>query len=330
MAIACFKLLLLREIGMGELLLSVKDLSVSYLSGGRRFRALKSVEMEVPRGSVVAIVGESGSGKTTLVRTIMRVLPRYAVIESGKITFEGENLLELTEEDMTKVRGRKIAMVFQDPVSYLNPVMTVGEQIFESLEIHRGLRGKEAVEEAVKLLSLMRLKDPERVLNLYPHQLSGGMAQRVLIAMALSGNPSLLIADEPTSALDPTVQVRILNLLRDIHEREKLTILIITHDLSVVSYIADYVYVMYGGRIMEYGDVFRLFRNPLHPYTKELLINLMGKTAEIIRKAGSFSEEGCPFFPLCPLAEEVCARLFPPYMKIDSGGVACHAISKSS
>ncbi|MGC8997704.1 MAG: ABC transporter ATP-binding protein [Fervidicoccaceae archaeon] len=312
---------------MTEALMKVEGLSVSYNVGERKFRALRDVSMEIPRGSIVALVGESGSGKTTIVRTIMRVLPKSAEIEGGSILFEGRDLLKLDEREMEKIRGKKIAMVFQDPISHLNPVMTVREQIIESIELHTGLRGKEAEEEALRLLSLMRLKDPQRVLSLYPHQLSGGMAQRVLMAIALSSRPSLLIADEPTSALDPTVQVKILNLLKEIHEKESLTILMITHDFSVVAYMADYIYVIYGGRIMEYGDVYSIFKEPLHPYTKELLISLTGKGFDVMEKKTKLSNEGCPFAPRCPFALDKCWEVFPDYMENDGRGVACHAVS---
>ncbi|MEM0021786.1 MAG: ABC transporter ATP-binding protein [Fervidicoccaceae archaeon] len=314
---------------MSEFLLEVDKLSISYLMGKNKFRALKNINMKVRRGEVVALVGESGSGKTTLIRSIMRVLPKSAIIEEGKILFEGIDILKLSEEEMLKIRGKKITMVFQDPVSHLNPVMTVREQIVESLMLHRRMTEKEAEEEALRLLSLMRLKDPKRVLSLYPHQLSGGMAQRVLIAMALSSNPSMLIADEPTSALDPTVQVRILSLLKEIHEKENLTVLIVTHDLSVVAYMADYVYVIYGGRIMESGNVFRLFKNPVHPYTRELLLSLSGKAnGESARAIKEFSEDGCPFAPRCPLADEKCAAGFPPYIEIGDGLYACYNADK--
>jgi oligopeptide/dipeptide ABC transporter ATP-binding protein len=312
---------------MSDPILQIENLSLSYLVGDTKFRALKSVSMSVPRGSVVALVGESGSGKTTLIRSIMRVLPKQAVIEEGKIYFEGKDLLNLNEEDMLKIRGKKISMVFQDPISHLNPVMSVKEQLIESIELHRNLRGKEAENEAFRLLSLMRLKDPQRVLNLFPHQLSGGMAQRVLIAMALASNPSLLIADEPTSALDPTVQIRILSLLKEIHENENLTILLITHDLSVVAYIADFVYVIYGGRIMEYGNVHRIFGRPLHPYTKDLLLSLSGKSFSEPKKSGTLLEDACPFAPRCPQAIEACFKQFPKYVNLNGGVVACHSVN---
>lgn len=312
---------------MSSTLMKVERLSVSYLVGDKKFRALRNISMSVPKGSVVALVGESGSGKTTLVRTIMRVLPKSAKIESGDIFFEGINLLKLNEEDMGKIRGKKIAMVFQDPISHLNPVMTVKEQIVESIELHRGLKGKEAEEEAVRLLSLMKLKEPRRVLSLYPHQLSGGMAQRVLIAIALASNPSLLIADEPTSALDPTVQVKILSLLKEIHEKENLSILMITHDLSVVAFMADYIYVIYGGKIMEYGDIYGIFRDPLHPYTRELLMSLTGRSYENGSRILKTSEEGCPFAPRCPIASDMCLKSFPPYVEFNNRGVACYGVS---
>jgi peptide/nickel transport system ATP-binding protein len=312
-------------------ILEVRGLKTYYYLPDRVIHAVDGVDLSVPRNSVVAIVGESGSGKTTLVHSILRLLPRHGRIVEGQILFEGTDLVKLGDEAMAGIRGRKIAMVFQEPVSYLNPVLTVGEQVGEVLEVHRGMPRREAKERALELLRLVRIPDPERIYGYYPHQLSGGMAQRVVIAAALACDPSLLIADEPTSALDVTVQMQILALFRELQKRLGLSIILVSHDLAVVAYMADYVYVMYGGKICEYGGI-EIFRSPKHPYTQALLsaaLDLRKRWEGLLVLRGSVPDladppSGCRFHPRCPYAMKVCAMVEPGIGVTDHSGVACH------
>lgn len=316
----------------GAAVLEIRGLKVYYYTGKKVYRAVDGVDLSIASGSVVAIVGESGSGKTTLIQSILRVLPREARIVEGSIVFEGVDLTRLGDRDMDKIRGKKISMIFQDPHSYLNPVLTIGDQFSDYLVHSLGYRRDDAREEAIRYLAMVGINDPERVARSYPYQLSGGMAQRVMIAMALAGKPSLLLADEPTSALDPTIQLQILRLLKDLRNRLGFSVLIVTHDLSLVAYIADYVYVMYSGKICEHGSVRSIFKKPMHPYTQALLSSAMD-----IRRPGieyrvlkgsipdlSNPPPGCRFYDRCPYAMERCRLEEPLLRRIGEQGVACH------
>jgi len=308
--------------------LSIRDLVVSYRVGRRRIVAVDGVSIDVYRNECVAIVGESGSGKSTLSLAIMRLLPPSAAIERGVVLFKGRNLLELSEKELQKIRGREISMVFQDPTSYLNPVYKIGDQLVETILTHNSdMSGNEARARAIELLKSVGIPSPERALTYYPHQLSGGMNQRVSIALALATNPSILIADEPTSALDLTIQAQILRLLKDLMRRLSLSIILITHDLGLVAYLADRVYVMYSGKVMEEDAVGSMFSNPKHPYTQLLLNSVriiygLDTSARVERTEGHLTDtKGCRFRHRCPYALSRCESQEPPLVPLNSGKV---------
>jgi len=289
-------------------------------------KAVEGVTLEVGVNECVALIGESGSGKSTVANAILRILPENATISHGQIIFKNKNLLNLKEKEMRKIRGKEISMVFQDPHSYLNPVLKIGDQLTETIKTHNPhLTQKEILEKAIELLSVTRIPDPQKILDRYPHQLSGGMAQRVAIALALSSNPSLVIADEPTSSLDLTIQAQIMKLLKRLMETFKISILLITHDLSLVSNIADKVYVMYAGKIVEEDFMERLYKNPMHPYTT-MLFEAVKKLQGISTSFNSIYESestlelmGCKFSNRCPLVKPLCFRKPPPFLSIATG-----------
>jgi microcin C transport system ATP-binding protein len=254
-----------------ELCLSVRDLSIAFRSGGRETLAVDGISFDIAKGECVALVGESGSGKSATALSILRLLPSPAARHSGSIKFQGRDLLKLAERDMQKVRGDDITIVFQEPMTSLNPLHTIEKQIGEILLLHRGLKGAAARERTIEVLSQVGIPDPARRLKSYPHQLSGGQRQRVMIAMALANEPDLLIADEPTTALDVTVQAQIIALLKDIQARLHMSLLFITHDLGIVRKVAQRVCVMKEGKIVERGTVERVFQSPEHPYTRALM-----------------------------------------------------------
>ena len=307
----------------GESILRVKDLRVSFSTYGGEVQAVRGASFELRRGETLAIVGESGSGKTVTAKSIMRLLPEVSsIIRGGKILFEGRDLLKLSENQMQSIRGSKIAMVFQDPMTSLDPTMRVGRQITESLKKHLGLSGRRATERAVELLNLVGIPNPEERIRQYPHQFSGGMLQRVVIAIALACDPQILIADEPTTALDVTIQAQTLELLRDLQERLGMSIILITHDLGVVARTAHRVAVMYGGKIVETGTLREIFYNPQMPYTWGLLSSIPLPTADrsqdLVPIPGSPPDmldppKGCPFTPRCPYAMRICAEEMPGY-----------------
>nr|NIR13154.1 ABC transporter ATP-binding protein [Desulfobacterales bacterium] len=262
-----------------KVLLSVKDLKVYFIGDDAVARALDGVSYEVHEGETACIVGESGCGKTVSALTILGLIPQPpGKIMGGKVLFNGQNLLELNDEDMQKVRGKQIAMVFQEPMSSLNPVFTIGDQIQEAIMIHETMSESETHDRSVQLLKDVGIPSPEERLRDYPHQLSGGMRQRVMIAMALACNPDLVIADEPTTALDVTIQAQILNLFEELQTRKNMSLLYITHDLGVVANIADHIYVMYAGIIVEQGNATDIFHNAHHPYTMGLLASLPSRS----------------------------------------------------
>ena len=310
-------------------LLEVKGLRTEFRTGGSSFAAVDGISFSLAPGETLGIVGESGCGKSVTSLSIMRLVPNPpGKITAGEIRLEGRNLLDLPEGDMRAVRGDDIAMIFQEPMTSLNPVQTVGEQIVEAVQLHRPLNAANARARALEMLRLVRIPSPETRLDEYPHQLSGGMRQRVMIAMALACDPKLLIADEPTTALDVTIQAQILDLLRDLRERTGAAIMLITHDLGVVAEIAHRVIVMYAGRIVEEAPVALLFADPQHPYT----LGLLGS----IPRLGSDGDErltaiegvvpnpyalppGCRFSPRCPLADTRCQAEAPALREIAPG-----------
>ncbi len=269
----------------------------------------------------MGLVGESGSGKTVTALSIMRLLPESARMVGGAIMFEGQDLRKLAEPRMRQVRGAKIAMIFQEPMTSLNPVFTIGSQIGEAIRLHQGKSRKEARERAIEMLRMVKIADPERRIDDYPHQLSGGMRQRVMIAMALSCNPRLLIADEPTTALDVTIQAQILDLIKELQQRLGLAVILVTHDLGVVAEYADDVTILYAARVMEQASASELFRNPLNPYTRCLLQSIPGvggiKRTRLQTIPGAIPSarrppSGCRFHPRCPMVIDQCSHVDPP------------------
>ena len=313
-------------------LLRIQDLRVHFATSGYTVRAVDSVSLEVRRGETVALVGESGCGKSVTALSIMRLLPPAARIVGGSIRLEGEELLGLPEVSMRRVRGARVAMIFQEPMTSLNPVLTVGRQIAEGLARHQGLRGQALRRRAQALLEAVHVPDPERILEAYPHQLSGGMKQRAMIAMAIACEPRLLIADEPTTALDVTIQAEVLALLRELQQRTGMGLLFITHDLGVVAEMADRVAVMYAGEVVESAPREAFFRHPLHPYSRKLFAALPGSTkrgeplAVIPGMVPPLHRlpPGCRFQDRCEFAWDRCRSDAPPWLEAAGHGVRCH------
>ena len=299
-------------------LLEVEHLSTVFDLPGGPAAAVIDVSFSVAPGETLCLVGESGSGKSVTALSIMRLVQRPGRIASGRILFKQRDLLSLDERAMQKVRGAEIGLVFQEPMTALNPVFTIGNQIEETLMVHGLARGRQARDRAVELLDAVSVPDPGRRIRDYPHQLSGGLRQRALIALALACNPTLLIADEPTTALDVTIQAQILDLLRDLKSRFQLSLLLITHDLGVVAEMADRVAVMYAGRVVEQAPVRELFRDPRHPYTRGLLTSIPGghRGSRLQAIQGTVPPlgrlpEGCAFAPRCPDRFEPCDKAVP-------------------
>jgi oligopeptide transport system ATP-binding protein len=260
---------------MKETILSVKDLTISFQTLDGKVCAVQGVTFDLFKGETLAIVGESGSGKSVTVKAINRVLPKGNTrYEQGEVLYQGQNLLELPEPEMEKIRGKKIAMIFQDPMTSLNPTMTVGKQIAESILKHQKMSQTDAMQEAINLITLVGIRNPEESGKCYPHQFSGGMRQRVMIALALACKPDILIADEPTTALDVTIQAQILDLIDELKQKLNMSVIFITHDLGVVAHVADRVAVMYAGRIVEIGTAEEVFYHPQHPYTWGLICSM--------------------------------------------------------
>jgi peptide/nickel transport system ATP-binding protein len=311
-------------------LLEVRDLKVVFnRKGARPFTAVDGVSFDVDPGQTVGLVGESGCGKSVTSLAIMRLLAKRGNTVSGSVSFEGTDLLSLSDKEMGNRRGRDLAMVFQDPQSSLNPVIPIGLQITEVLERHRGMSRKEAKAEAEGLLAKVGIPDPRRRLSEYPHQLSGGMRQRALIAIALACKPRLLIADEPTTALDVTIQAQILALLRELVKDTGTALIMITHDLGVVAGLCDEVNVLYGGRIVERAERHALFAEPRHPYTHGLLASIprldAARGEKLVPIKGSVADNipwdgGCAFAPRCPNATDVCREIAPPLVH----NLRCH------
>ena len=315
-------------------LLEVRDLTVQFVRRGEQsFTAVDNVSFDVEPGQTVGLVGESGCGKSVTSLAIMRLLAKRGNKVSGSVRFEGTDLLRLSDREMRDRRGRDLGMVFQDPLSSLNPVIPIGLQITEVLERHRGMSRKAASVEAVDLLDKVGIPDPSRRLSEYPHQLSGGMRQRALIAIALACRPRLLIADEPTTALDVTIQAQILALLRELVQDTGTALIMITHDLGVVAGLCDEVNVLYGGKIVERAQRHQLFAEPRHPYTHGLLASIprldAGRGEKLIPIRGSVSDNipwdhGCAFAPRCPNALPVCREVQPQLVPDQGGLLRCH------
>ena len=316
---------------MDDPLLSVRGLTVQFTSGGRVSRALDGVDLEIRAGETVGLVGETGCGKSATALAVMGLIPSPpGRVVAGQVLFEREDLLTKTGAELRRLRGAGISMIFQEPMTSLDPSFTIGSQLAEVLEAHRGLAGRAGRQAALALLEDVRLPHPERVLGQYPFQLSGGMRQRVMIALALSCRPRLLIADEPTSALDVTVQAQIFALLRDLQARLGTAVLLITHDLAVVAENCGRAYVMYAGRIVETAPVAALFGQPRHPYTRGLLGAVPGRGAGMRVIPGEVPSAarypaGCRFWPRCAHAMDRCRTAHPQLSEPDPGHhVACY------
>lgn len=316
-------------------ILSIRDLHVTFFTDEGDVNAVGGVSYDIPKGKTLAVVGESGCGKSVTALSILRLIPDPpGKITNGQIIFKGSDVLKASDAKMRAIRGNHITMIFQEPMTSLNPVYTIGQQIVEVIELHQSKKGKDAFGHAVEMLRLVGIADPERRATEYPHQLSGGMRQRVMIAMALSCNPDLLIADEPTTALDVTIQAQILDLLRDLQRKNNMSVLLITHDLGVVAENADDVVVMYASKIVESAPVEHIFADPLHPYTQGLLRSLprLGEDKERLEVIGGSVPDplnfptGCKFHPRCSIGcdKEKCKTDEPQLKEVSTGQkVAC-------
>jgi peptide/nickel transport system ATP-binding protein len=318
-----------REVeGLNDNLLEITNLKTYFYSGKREVKAVDGIDLSIRKGETVAVVGESGSGKSVTSLSIMGLIPMPpGKIVDGTILFDGQDITHLNTAQMNKIRGRKMSMIFQEPMTSLNPVYTIGNQIIEPLMIHNRINKNAAMERAVELLDMVGFARSKQIVNEYPHQLSGGMRQRAMIAMAMSNNPNLLIADEPTTALDVTIQAQIIDLMQDVKEKMNTAILLITHDLGVVADMADRVMVMYAGQIVEEADVRSVFKNPKHPYTLGLLgsIPKIEEDAErlesipgTIPPAHAFPK-GCRFAARCKYAKPECVEHVPALVEVAPG-----------
>lgn len=312
-------------------MLRIADLSVGFGSSQSPIWAVRGVDLDVKSGEILGLVGESGSGKSVTFLAALGLLGGREA-KKGRVDFGGVNLLDLDDRGLTSVRGRRIAMVFQDPMSSLNPVHSIGKQLVEAITLHRDLTGRRAWDEALRLLKRVGLTDPEARLRNFPHQLSGGMNQRVMIAMAIAGRPDLLIADEPTTALDVTIQAQILDLLVEIVREEGKSMVLITHDLGVVAETCDRVAVMYAGRVVEGGSVTSVFKRPQHPYTRALLRCIPRQDEPLRPIEGNIPTPaeigaGCSFAARCDQAGDRCRTSYPSFAEVDAGhGAACFRI----
>lgn len=310
-----------------EKLMQVKDLTTSFMTGAGEVQAVRGVSFDIYKGESLGIVGESGSGKSVTSLSMLKLIANTGVIKSGQAIMNDVDLIQLNKKAIRDIRGNKIAMIFQDPMSSLNPLITVGKQVQEMLWAHKtNMSNKEMKDEVISLFDLVRIPEPEKRLKSYPHEFSGGMRQRVMIAMALACKPQLLIADEPTTALDVSIQDQILKLMRDIQKEMGMSILFITHDLGVIAELCSRVIVMYGGKIMEEAPIDDIFDNPMHPYTQGLIASIpklnQDRNKQLLPIPGSPPDmlhppSGCPFAPRCEYARRVCHEQMPPYFQID-------------
>lgn len=317
---------------MARKLLSVRDLKTSFFTHVGEVKAVRGISFDVNEGEVLGIVGESGSGKSVTSLSIMGLLQYPGRVVDGEILLNGEDILTYSKDQMRKVRGKEIAMIFQDPMTSLNPVYTIGNQVMEMILEHEKMTKREARARAIEMLKLVGIPAAEKRIDSYPHEFSGGMRQRVMIALALSCNPKLLIADEPTTALDVTIQAQILSLIKSLNKQFGMTTMLITHDLGVVATVCDKVAVMYGGLIMEYGTVDEIFYHPRHPYTMGLLGSIPhvdgGEKRRLIPIDGTPPDlinppKGCPFSTRCKYCINVCTREQPPYFAEDKHRTMC-------
>ena len=315
-----------------EVLLSLKNVDITFGKGDNAVRAVKNATFDIHKGETFSLVGESGSGKSITMKGIMGILPKNGKVTEGTVMYNGKDLTKYTEREMQTIRGSEIAMVFQDPMTSLNPTMRIGKQIEEMLKAHKmDMTAEQRKARAIELLSLVGISNPEQRYKQYPHQLSGGMRQRVVIAIALACDPKVLIADEPTTALDVTIQAQILDLMRDLQKKTKTSIIIITHNLGVVANIADRVAVMYGGKLVETGDVYEIFKNPCHEYTKGLLASIPKaheKGNRLRAIPGTPPDlmdppKGCPFAARCEYCMEICKDMPPQTYELSKEHETC-------
>jgi len=317
-----------------EILLEVKNLKTQFFTEDGVVKAVDDISFYIRQGEVLGLVGESGCGKTVSSLSVLRLVPDPpGKIVGGEVLFRGENLLEKNDNEMRHIRGNEISMIFQDPMSSLNPVFTVKNQLLENIKLHQDVTSEEALQKGIEMLELVGIPEADRRIHDYPHLFSGGMRQRVMIAMALSCNPSMVIADEPTTALDVTIQAQVLDLMRDLREDLNMAILYITHNLGVIAEMADRIAVMYAGNIVETADTITIFKTPHHPYTKALLSSIPRMDKKLDRLGvikGTVPNlitppTGCRFHPRCPIATEKCSREVPPLVETEPDHFAlCH------
>ena len=319
-------------------LLAIRGLKTYFYQEGKALRAVDGVSLNIKKGEILGVVGESGCGKTVTALSIMGLIGGKGKIVDGEILFCGRDLRKLDAEAMRQICGKEISMIFQDPMISLNPVYTVGQQIIEALRAHMHISKKDAMEIALKMIDKMGIPSPERRVRDYPHQLSGGMRQRVMIAMALCMNPKLLIADEPTTALDVTIQAQILDLILDLRDQFGMAVMIITHDLGVIADLSDRVVVMYAGKVVETAYVRTLFANPCHPYTRGLMkalprldddLKTLYTISGVVPSPENFPK-GCRFADRCPISDESCRAAEPPLITLEKGHeAACHRLDEA-
>ncbi len=322
-----------------EVLLDIKDLEVSFYTKGGEVQAIRKISYQLRKGEVLGIVGESGSGKSVSSHCILRLLPGNGKIKSGQILFEGKDIVSMTGKEIADLRGNRISMIFQDPMTSLDPLFTIGFQIEETLKKHTNLDKKQRKERIIELLQMVGINNPQKRIHQYPHEFSGGMRQRAMIAMALSCDPDILIADEPTTALDVTTQAQIIDLLKELKDKLGMAIIFITHDLGVVSDICDRILVMYAGKMVEIGEKQQIFYEHRHPYTEGLLHSIpkmdADRLAELVPIEGNppnmlHIKEECPFAPRCKYCMHVCVKQEPPAMRLTAGHeAACWLIRKA-
>lgn len=310
-----------------DTLLKVDNLKTAFYNKKKKTEIIRGVSFEVNKGDILGIVGESGSGKSVLMKSVMNILPENAKVDSGEVYFEGKDISKLPQKEMRKIRGSEIAMIFQDPMTALNPLKKIGDHLVEVIVRHKGVDKREAKKIAIDVLKDVGIPMPEKRISQYPHEFSGGMRQRVLIAMALACSPKLLIADEPTTALDVTIQAQILDLLKSLKEKNDMSIILITHDLGVVASVCNRIEVMYGGLIMEEGLTDEIFYEPKHPYTKALLNSIpkvQGDEKVRLQPIKGFAPsllnppKGCPFAERCQFASERCFNEMPEYKRFST------------
>lgn len=310
-------------------ILEIKNLNLSFISNDKEYQALHNINLSLEKGEMLAIVGESGCGKTITAMSVLRLLAQNAKIISGEIIYNNKNLLLLPEKEMQHIRGKEIALIPQDPMTSLNPLYTIGSQLLEIIEQHQNLKGNEAKKIAIEVLEQVKIPNAKERLNAYPHEFSGGMRQRVIIAMAIACKSKIIIADEPTTALDVTVQAQIMELLKEIQKTSETSFIFISHDFGLVHESADKVAVMYAGHVVENASANEIFRNPKHPYTKALIKALPDfnttKLEAIEGQPPSIKDcfTGCPFEPRCKNKMDICSAEFPEYKNIENTNVCC-------